>query len=113
MITQFDSTILLSTLTRARDLIQQGWCQGDYAQYEDGSLASVGNPEACKWSITGATYTVLLECSRTDLLPRINGYLHGFLPLGINYPEDYNDLPTTTQADVLALLDRAIEEVKL
>ena len=111
MIDQLDPTILLSILTSTHELVKRGWCQGDYAQDADGNSVSINNSAACKWSVIGATYTVLLECNRTDLLPRVNGHLHNFLPPSINYPEDYNDLPTTTQADILALLNRAIERV--
>ena len=112
MNTQLDPIILLSALTRTHELVQRGWCQGDYAQLADGSFALTNDPAVCKWSVIGATYVALFDLNRTDLLPRVSGYLHNFLPPGINYPEDYNDLPTTTQADILALLNRAIEGMK-
>ena len=106
-----DPTLLLSILTRTHALIAKGWCQGDYAQFADGTEAFVDNPEACRWSLIGALHVVLRKDSQSDLLPQVNGYLHRFLPTGINYAEDYSDLPTTTQADVLVLLERAMAGV--
>lgn len=85
-------------LTEARALIARGWCQG--ALYKGTSKA----PEYC---ILGAIYSVAPEKSKQDdaidavrwALPDRRG--------GLSY---YNDAPGRTQAEVLEVMDRAIEE---
>lgn len=108
---QLDPTILLSTLTRTYELVQRGWCQGDYAQDEDGRTAMPSSNTACRWSFSGALHRSLSEKQQGALFPQVYRVVCQLLPQGHADPEDYSDLPTTTQADVLALLGRAIEGV--
>lgn len=86
-----------TTLKKARALLARGWCQGSL--YEGSSKA----PEYC---ILGAIYSVAPEKSEQD---DVVNAVRAALPnrcIGISY---YNDTPGRTQAEVLEVIDRAIE----
>ena len=92
----------------ARMLIEDGWCQGDYAQDDDGKPLYVHSPPAPRYfSLSGALYQAVhlagagrfyavLESNLTELLnPR-------------QALEEFNDAPTTTKQSVIKLLNQVI-----
>jgi len=96
----------LEVLRGARAKIAQGWCQGASARDADGQLTGVTQPDACCWCAIGAVYAAApLEPDSGDAafeyLARVTpGHLIG----------TWNDDPSRTQAEVLALFDRAIAQ---
>lgn len=99
---------LTDLLTDARDYIECGWTQETDARDVYGYECSPDDPAAQCWCLSGA---LIMAAHGDDLLYcRAVDYLKDELAL----PEDvlivdWNDVATRTQADVLELLDRAIE----
>lgn len=93
-------------LSRARELLEDPirWTKGDWARRPDGTGVSFRDEHAVRFCLGGA---VRLVAGRDDdpkldaivLLDRLTG---GHLPR-------FNDAETTTHADMLALIDKAIE----
>ena len=102
------SSSLLLILTRTHALLTQGWCQHEYACRADGSGVTILSPDAARWSLAGALSMSLHEHQRGMQFPSLMGLLRPHLPAGQSDPETWQDLPTTTQADVLALVTRAM-----
>ena len=92
-------------LKNARALVARGWCQGHYAERENGETCDLVSGEAVRWCAEGAIHNATFgakhwiwrevndafcKASDTDHIP------------------SFNDAPGRTQADVLAAFDRAI-----
>lgn len=97
---------LLESLRTGRERVARGWTQGLYAIDLNGDKVDPTSEAASCWCAVGA-------------IPRfVRGeHVHGeaVAALGWAIPVNqcvdvvgFNDLPTTTQADILALFDRAI-----
>ena len=102
-----------SALTRTSAILTQGWCQHDHAQTADGAWTWSGSPTAARWSLAGALNESLRELHLSMHYPRVMQTLREQLPPPHRDPEDWQDLPTTTLADVLALVERVKTEVAL
>lgn len=102
------SSFCFSVLTRVHALLTQGWCQYDFAQQADGVGCFVGSSEACGWSLAGALCLSLHEHREAVRFPLVMEKLRCLLPPGQRDPEEWQDLPTTTQRDVLALVERTM-----
>lgn len=93
----------LDMLREGRDRVARGWAQGAYARDRDGRSVYAWTPEACAWCALGALrvsgdFGADYDAARAAL--------EKFTPALAVAP--FNDATTTTQADVLALFDRAI-----
>jgi len=90
----------LRALRQARRLIEspEKWCKGQYVN--DGRMCVLAAVQHCDWGRPRDGWeTAALR-------------LHELLPKGMTLPV-FNDMPRTTHADVLALLDRAIAELNV
>lgn len=95
-------------LIRARALIEQGWVQGHYALAADGREVYPGNKEAVCWCMYGALNAA--DPKRSLKSEYVIDTLADHVPNGMI--ADFNDKPTTTVADVLAVFDKAIASCK-
>ena len=108
-------------LQQARDLIAspEAWTQGTYARNASGKRTPLAGPDAVCWCVSGALRRII-ERAETDPIPdplrdlwyetipvvnRIaNLDMYSTLPI-------WNDKKGRTHAEVIALLDAAIEAV--
>lgn len=103
-------TPLESQLRAGRERIANGWTQGKSARTADGTSVSPESDIAasfCAMGALGAWYPRDASAALAALagaLPRQGG------APAVTRLARFNDDPGTTQADVLALYDRAIEE---
>ena len=109
-----DPQLLFAILTRTRDLIAQGYCKVWYAVDSNDQPTGVSSPDACRWCPEGAFFRACSEHQATLTYARLLRNLEKFIPApnGGMCLSTWSDLPTTTQADVLALLSRAIVGAK-
>jgi hypothetical protein len=84
---------MVQELRRARARVQKGWCKNTLED-EDGNVCAIGALSLGRNCGTMYVSQALIE-------------LHSYATI-----EGYNDAPETTQADILALFDRAIELAK-
>lgn len=100
----------LELLTRARGIVARAWTKGYYAYNSGGRTCMAMAEDAVRWCAAGAldraggTYPTGLDAVE---------YLVKAMPAGFTDIPDYNDQPTTTQADVVAWFDRAIHAARL
>jgi hypothetical protein len=102
----------LTVLALARDLLSDEgrWVKGWYAVDARGRDADPCASRARRWCAAGALYRVVdgaAIAARGRATAEARGLLMRACPE--RYVEKFNDAPTTTHADVLALFDRAIE----
>ena len=91
-------------LIQARALILKGWTQEAFARDADGEPVSAKDPDACSWCVVGAVVAAYPDWD--NLSKGLWDFLGRFVDEPC--PDEFNDLPETTQTDVLALFDRAI-----
>jgi hypothetical protein len=91
----------LAVLTAARALVERGWTQGEYARHKNGRPIGPAEPNAVCWCATGA-----IMATGKSLAADLAVYHLGDA-LGDSVLR-WNDTPGRTQAEVLALFDRAI-----
>lgn len=94
-------------LVAAKELIKtpDKWCQGFYAYNSLGTQVYPMDDAACRFCTVGAMGRVL-GCTKPTM-----EYLEP-LYVGLNGPSglaEFNDLRTTSHADIMSLFDRAIE----
>jgi hypothetical protein len=95
-------------MAAARERIADGWCQGAFAQDNDGRAVRPGSYEARRWSMLGALLATW-DGGTCDELGHAVTSLHASTehsPL-----EVWNDRRGRTQLDVVAAFDRAIESL--
>lgn len=95
---------LVETLKEARALIAQGWTQGCAARDAEGNDVNSVDISAVSFCIYGA-------CRRASVGRRKESYklsTNALRDAGMINLSTWNDAPDRTQADVLALFDRAI-----
>lgn len=100
---------VLEALRAGRERVARGWTQGAFARNQKGSSVAEANPSAICFCALGAIYAdrrapyslAFDALSRAVESPKANVPPHCV----VGY---FNDDPATTQADVLALYDRAI-----
>lgn len=106
-----DNAIILQILTNTKARINSGWCQNYWAKDEKGHCCSYENPNACSFCINGAVlksrtspdidvYDVFRHIRRAGNIPSMG------IPL-------WNDNPNRTKEEVIALLDKAIQDVNI
>lgn len=103
----------LSLARRVRELLSEPgrWTQGAKARTATGAECLALNPSAACWCLLGA----MVKCApgrtdevRADLTRALYSKVYWSLPYG--FFTEWHDNPKTTHADVLALLDRVIED---
>jgi len=97
------SKSVIEVLKEAREKIRQGWCQGGPARDHRDATISTGDPNACKWCLFGALMAV------TDDWDGPRAAIKEFTGCSL---AEWNDAPGRTKAEVLALLDKAIERAE-
>ncbi len=99
-------------LIEAREMVVKGWCQGAWAENEDGLAVDPGDREACAWCITGALRAVAHDTT-ADRATATAAIIRVFpLFMWADSIINFNDYPARTKAEVLTLFDRAIEEAE-
>lgn len=95
----------LEKMVLARALVEEpeNWCQGTYARNDKGHPVLEDFPDSVCFCMAGACR---LACANASLLHCALPYeqCHTSIP-------NFNDSPTTTHADVLAVFDRAIDRL--
>lgn len=98
----------LEHLKKMRDLLAKGWTQETFARDAEGNEVSPYSPAAASFCLYGAYNRVAEE----------NSLFHGMPPSLLQVIERqchhknldvFNDVPGRTQAEILALIDRAIK----
>ena len=97
---------VIDALVRARGLVERGWCQGWFARDADGYEVAAVSPQACRFCALGAIRHATNVFVEGDNCIRLVLRAGGNEALGDLFT--WNDAPERTQADVLALYDRAI-----
>ena len=95
------ATTLLADLHALRDLLAQGWCQGTYARDTFGNAVDCRSSRACAWCLLGGIEITIPFERFPQTEHAIRTEINGCIPL-------WQDKPKRTQAEVLAMLDRAI-----
>lgn len=94
-------SVVLDDLRAVRSLLsdEKCWTKGNFAQDEHGKYVPLGSEHSCKWCLMGAAMKVAPE-RWTDLCNALTGN---------QQTTAINDDPRTTHADVLRLIDDAIQ----
>lgn len=101
----------VETLIAVRELLadEDRWCQGSVAKNKWGVSVDVNAPNACRWCLAGAIAKQLPKATYSweDLEPYalLLGFQSAWLLTG------FNDSELTSHADVLARIDRKINEL--
>ncbi len=100
---------VLDVLRAAREKIAtpERWTKGAAARDVNGGKVDAASPLAVCWCANGAIYSKPSPYLRPGLRDSATENLRMLLPIGF-YVSTFNDAPTTTHADILALFDRAI-----
>lgn len=103
------SKTAVQILTEARTLITPpgAWTQGLFARNVGGQLVDFMDPDAVCWCAAGARRRADEGCASVGDGQAL-AYLNMATPVGFAGLVGFNDDPKTTQADVVALFDRAI-----
>lgn len=102
-------TTVLEALRGGRERILRGWTKGDYARDAAGTNVAADDPTATCWCAVGAVDAAAGDANVAFLAGNV-------LATGLQGPwarlcvTTFNDAPTTTRDDVVALFDHAIAE---
>jgi hypothetical protein len=113
----------MTTLTEIHNLLvnarrhiekEENWCKGELAKDAYGNAVNEASETACKFCAIGALYRESSKSGIVDevLVAHARVALSNRLATGWECPAAYNDGPTTTHADVLAMYDAAITATK-
>lgn len=98
-------------LTKARAVIERGWCQGSFARDAQGQPIEATDPLAETFCIRGATRAV--APNDDDVRARAHRHLEDVIIALTDGDCDsiasYNDDTSRTQAEILAVFDAAIK----
>ena len=83
------------------------WTKGGYARDKQGRLTRSNSKDAVCFCMLGAMRTARDAGNQQNAA---NVLLSVLAPLGYGSIPSFNDSPTTTHADVLSVLDKAIEQ---
>lgn len=98
-------------LHEARQLIEKGWCQVDSAQTADGTHSYYKSGDAVKFCMLGAHANVsYFSVGNSSLFGPMNEVISRFVPKGDM--SGYNDAEGRTQAEILAVYDKALAYLK-
>lgn len=113
----------LELLRDAREYVCRGWTQHAYARAENGEPTGTCAGECWDrpvcWCASGALRAALAVARRENPAER-DCFIEADRALRLAVPPEvklrsyvtFNDMPGTTQADIVALFDRAIEAVR-
>lgn len=103
-----------STLLAVRELIAvpERWVKGDWARSASGRDVFWGSEKAVCWCIRGAVNLVEQYSPSNSYRAQEKLALMATGKSELMALAEWNDAPQRTHADVLALLDRALEETK-
>lgn len=105
-----NSNTTLTILRRAREILTPpgAWTQGEAARDSEGELVAAADPAAVCWCSIGA----LIKATPDDemLRARASAVLKRHVPAGLLVT--YNDYTYRTQAEVLAVFDKAIASLE-
>lgn len=116
----------IEVLQKARELIEQGWCKLSGAQDAHGNLVHVNDPDAVCWCAMGSVNKItdhaIPICDDNGLRQsylydavkaRLRAAVPDSFPSNHTVPTNriifFNDCKTTTQVDIIAVFDKAIE----
>lgn len=105
------NTEVIDLLKRARERISapERWTKDWFAKDKDGYPVYAGSQEAACWCIRGA-FISLNPCVPTK--EAAYELICAHLPVRGMGIAEFNDLETTTHADILALFDRTIADLE-
>lgn len=103
-------------LADTRALIRKGWTQNAYARDKDDNITYIADQHACSWCLTGALHRASLDSStlgknfmlvhqRLEVRQLLEAHANGSL-------SSFNDSPKRTKEDVLALIDKVMDELR-
>lgn len=98
----------LEHLKKMRELLEKGWTQGAWARNANGVNCGPHHDEATAFCLIGASLRAGGPSDLEPILPESLSAAIGAEPRMGPFLV-FNDHPIRTQADVLALIDRAIE----
>lgn len=106
------NVVTLAVLTKARDILKQGWTQGIYARTSLGSATHPASSDACKWCISGALRRATHNFALIEGEPLPPEYHEAYSSLQKECPDPdlvaWNDAPRRSKREILELLDRTI-----
>lgn len=93
---------VIEQLRAVRAKLEQGWCQGSGAVNRHGQSVDPDDSSACEWCIMGALSTV----TDGDIFGAARDYIDA--AIGPWFIIEWNDERGRTQAEAVALIDKAI-----
>lgn len=94
------------------------WIQETHARNERGEVVAAEAEDACRWCLSGAMRKVFKESDgNTEEWSKLIDLVNYFVP-SVNSPRTFgrivafNDHPSTTQADVLNVLDLILNKLE-
>lgn len=99
----------LQILQQARDKIAIGWTQGWFARDIYDKRVEISSTSACKFCLSGALWQDDATGEQVLIAKRL---LNAHIGTRFDNIVDFNDNVCTKQEDVLALLDKTIENAK-
>lgn len=90
---------VIEALEKARDIVNNGWCQGDYGDGHGNYCAIGALAEATHWGNRDMNRSAYHDGKEALL---------ALVPLPFGSVALYNDAPDTTKQDILDLYDAAI-----
>lgn len=104
---------------RTRIANESAWCRGSSARNELGKSVDVHSADAASWDAMGSLYACIDEnnieasaLSSMNAVGHLNDTMHKMHGKKYDYVSSYNDNPSTTHKDVIALYDRAIATIR-
>jgi hypothetical protein len=92
---------------------ERAWIKGTDAVDANDNQVAGWNSRAVRWCLLGACDTEARPIPVINFLSRILDTHPAFAPLGYARIVEFNDAEETTHADVLRLIDVAIEQAEL
>jgi len=100
--TRYPALAALGRLVRARARVARGWTRVRSARRADGTPCTAADPQAAQWCARGALW------AEGDLGDHANRYLENDPCVPHRAVAAWNDAAGRTQAEVVALYDRAV-----
>ena len=105
----------LNLLYYAKALLMHGWSKGAMYRAADGDIVdpdNPDNPDIASCCLLGALDKANADMIRDDLILSLaRSKVRSHLPTSDGWITDFNDAPETTKEEVLAVVDKAINEL--
>jgi hypothetical protein len=106
------TTQLHTFLSRTREIISTSWTKGTYAKDSEGRSCIISSPDAKCFCLLGALRRTEYELGTDKTWYQARAIIANVLNTGrMGGIIDFNDNLSTTKADVLSLLDKAISSL--